>query len=122
MLFEEKSVKVSPSNPELPIITPAVFKISGKVSSSTEVNLQNRKIVIKNVSTSKTTEIEVDSKTGEWSTYLTPASYQLSVIVSDEEKTKGLQYVILVASFKFKFLIFYPYDFNFSDFSLSNVM
>lgn len=93
--FEEKTVKVSPSNPELPTLTPSAFKVSGKVSSSTKENLQNRKVVIKNTSTGVETKVEVDPTTGEWSTYLTLAKYQLSIAVSDEEKTKGLQYEIL---------------------------
>jgi hypothetical protein len=87
-------VKVSPSNPELPIITPIAFKVSGLVSSTTKESLNSRKILIKNTSSNMQQEIEINSNTGEWTTYLAPAKYQLNVIVSDEEKTKGLQYVV----------------------------
>lgn len=94
--FEEKPVKISPSNPELPTITPVAFKVSGKVSSITKTSLQNRKILIKNVSSNEQQEIEVDPNTGGWTVYLAPAKYQLNVIVSGEEKTKGLQYVAIL--------------------------
>lgn len=85
---------MSPSNPELPIITPATFKVTGKVSSTTKESLQNRLILIKNVISNVQQEVQIDSNTGEWTAYLAPSKYQLNVIVNDEEKTKGLQYVL----------------------------
>ncbi|XP_011500341.1 PREDICTED: nodal modulator 3 [Ceratosolen solmsi marchali] len=92
MQFEEKLIKISPSNPELPVITPIAYKVFGKVSSTTKENIENRKILIKNMSSNNRQEVEIDSNTGEWTVYLPPAKYQLNVIVNDEEKTKGLQF------------------------------
>ncbi|OXU24420.1 hypothetical protein TSAR_002763 [Trichomalopsis sarcophagae] len=90
--FEEKLVKVSPSNPELPTITPATFKVTGKVSSTTKESLQNRLVLIKNVVSNVQQEVEIDPNTGGWIAYLAPSKYQLNVMVTDEEKTKGLQF------------------------------
>ncbi|XP_058808695.1 BOS complex subunit NOMO1 [Phymastichus coffea] len=90
--FEEKTVKVSPSNPELPVLMPSAYKIFGKVSSSTKASLKNRKVLIKNISSNENLEVEINANTGEWAIYLKPAKYQLNVIVSDEEKAKGLQF------------------------------
>ncbi|KAG7199506.1 hypothetical protein KM043_014125 [Ampulex compressa] len=90
--FEEKLVKISPSSPELPILTPSAYKVSGKVTLSAKGTLHHRKISIQNTAATFSKEIETDPKTGEFSLYLTPDKYQLSVTVSTEEKTKGLQF------------------------------
>lgn len=66
----------------------------GKVSSTTKESLQNRLILIKNVASNVQQEIKIDPNTGEWTAYLAPFKYQLNVIVDDEEKAKGLQYVL----------------------------
>ena len=51
-------------------------------------------MLIKNTATNVQQEIVIDPNTGEWSVYLAPTRYQLNVIVNDEEKAKGLQYVL----------------------------
>ena len=91
MKFEEKPVKVSPSNPELPTIMPVSYKVFGKVSSSTKANLEGRKVFIKNKSTNEEQEIEIDSNTGDWNVFLAPGTYKFKVIVDSNEKSKGLQ-------------------------------
>lgn len=70
---------------------PAAYKVHGKVSLSAEGGLDHRKVSIQNTATTFTKEIGIDTITGEFSTYLTPDTYQLSVIVSAEERAKGLQ-------------------------------
>ncbi|KAJ8672759.1 hypothetical protein QAD02_004019 [Eretmocerus hayati] len=92
VIFDKKQVKVSPSNPELPTISPSAYKVSGKVSSSSNTNLENRKVLIRDLSASKAQEIEINPKNGEWSIFLRPSKYELSVVVDKEEKLKGLQF------------------------------
>ncbi|XP_048265268.1 uncharacterized protein LOC100649850 isoform X3 [Bombus terrestris] len=92
LLFDDKSVKISPNSPELPVLIPAAYKVHGKVSLSAEGGLDHRKVSIQNTATTFTKEIGIDTITGEFSTYLTPDTYQLSVIVSAEERAKGLQF------------------------------
>lgn len=82
-----------PSNPELPTMTPTVFKVSGKVSSSTNNYLLDRKVLLKKADDdSVRKEVVIDPNNGEWSVYLAPAKYYVSVMVSNEEKTMGLQF------------------------------
>ncbi|KAL7295888.1 hypothetical protein TKK_0010932 [Trichogramma kaykai] len=92
MLFEEMPVKVMPSNPELPIITPKSYKVSGKISSTTKISLENRKMLVKSKDSTKMQEIKINPNTGEWSVYLAPDTYHLSVIVDEHERSKGLQF------------------------------
>ncbi|XP_071858725.1 BOS complex subunit NOMO3 isoform X2 [Bombus fervidus] len=92
LLFNDKSVKISPNSPELPVLIPAAYKVRGKVTLSIEEGLDHRKVSIQNTATTFVEEIEIDAITGEFSTYLTPDTYQLSVIVSAEERAKGLQF------------------------------
>lgn len=92
LLFTDKSVKISPSSPELPVLIPTAYKICGKVTLSTRGDLNNRKVSIHNTAITFTKEIEIDSKTGEFCVYLSPDTYQLSVIVSEDERAKGLQF------------------------------
>ncbi|EFN79110.1 nodal modulator 3 isoform X2 [Harpegnathos saltator] len=90
--FSEKTVKISPSSPELPVLAPSAYKVSGKVTLSAKGTLHFRKLSIQNTATSFYKELNTDEKTGEFSVYLVPDKYQLSVIVSTEEKAKGLQF------------------------------
>ena len=85
-------IKVSPSNPELPTLIPSAFKVTGKVSSTIKASLSNRKLYIKNTETGEMkNEIQINSETGDWSTFLEPGKYETGVIVNDDEKAKGLQ-------------------------------
>lgn len=91
--FSEKTVKISPSSPELPVLIPSAYRVSGKVklTLSAKDTLHFRKISVQNTAATFYKEFDTDEKTGEYSVYLAPDKYQLSVIVSTEEKTKGLQ-------------------------------
>lgn len=90
--FSEKTVKISPTSPELPVLVPSAYKVSGKVTLSAKGTLHFRKLSIQNTAATFYKELNTDEKTGEYSVYLAPDKYQLSVIVSTEEKTKGLQF------------------------------
>ncbi|XP_017891823.1 nodal modulator 3 [Ceratina calcarata] len=92
LLFNDKSVKISPSSPELPVLVPAAYKVCGKVTLSAKGTLHHRKVSIQNTAATFTKEIETDPKTGEFCVYLSPDRYQLSVVVSAEERAKGLQF------------------------------
>lgn len=88
--FSEKTVKISPSSPELPVLAPSAYKVSGKVTLS-KGTLHLRKLSVQNTAATFYKELNTDEKTGEFAVYLAPDKYQLSVIVSTEEKAKGLQ-------------------------------
>ncbi|XP_015179273.1 PREDICTED: nodal modulator 1 [Polistes dominula] len=90
--FEERTVKVSPSSPELPVLIPLTYKVCGKVTLSAKGTLHFRKVAIQNVAGTFQKEVDANEKTGEYCLYLKPDNYKLSVIVSNEEKTKGLQF------------------------------
>ncbi|XP_043257934.1 uncharacterized protein LOC122400490 [Colletes gigas] len=90
VVFDEKSVKISPSSPELPILTPSAYKVSGRVTLSAKETLHYRKVSVQN--TAATFNKEIDTKAGEFSIYLPPDRYQLTVVVSAEERAKGLQF------------------------------
>ncbi|CAK9802616.1 Nodal modulator 3 [Anthophora quadrimaculata] len=91
LLFNEKMVKISPSSPELPVLIPAAYKLCGKVTLSAKGTLHYRKVFVKNTAATFTKEIDTDP-TGEFCLYLSPDRYQLSVVVSEEERAKGLQF------------------------------
>ncbi|KAL6255181.1 hypothetical protein P5V15_013514 [Pogonomyrmex californicus] len=90
--FSEKTVKISPTSPELPVLIPSAYKVSGKVTLSAKGTLHFRRISIQNTAATFYKELDTNEKTGEYSVYLAPDKYQLSVIVSTEEKAKGLQF------------------------------
>nr|XP_031847877.1 nodal modulator 3 [Nomia melanderi] len=92
MLFIEKSVKISPSSSELAVLTPSAYKVCGKVTLSAKGTLHHRRVSAQNTAASFHKEIETDPTTGEFCVYLSPDKYQLSVIVSNEERDKGLQF------------------------------
>lgn len=93
-MFKEQLVKVSPSNPELPGIVPYAFKVSGVVSSTIKSSLLNRNIKIKKIESGNSeTIVTINPDNGSWSTFLQPGKYEISVMVSEDEKTKGLQLV-----------------------------
>ena len=99
MQFEEKLIKVSPSSPEISVIIPSSYKVSGQVTSYVEDTLYYRKVVIKNAVSNFYTEIEVNPNTRIFSVFLKPAEYQISVIITEEEKKNGLQYVKFLKDF-----------------------
>ena len=89
--FSERTVKISPISPELPVLVPSAYKVSGKVTLSAKGTLHFRRISIQNTAATFYKELDTNENTGKYSVYLAPDKYQLSVIVSTEEKTKGLQ-------------------------------
>ncbi|XP_015587289.1 nodal modulator 2 isoform X2 [Cephus cinctus] len=90
--FEEKVVKISPNSPEFPTLSPSSYKVCGRVTLSAKGTLHHRKVAIHKVGSTFYEEIDTDPKTGEFCLYLIPGKYQLSVIVTTEEKSKGLQF------------------------------
>lgn len=84
-------MKISPSSPELPVLIPTAYKVNGKVTLSAKGTLHHRKVSVQNTAATYTKETEANPQTGEFSFYLSPDKYQLSVIVSAEERAKGLQ-------------------------------
>ncbi|KAL0132278.1 hypothetical protein PUN28_000219 [Cardiocondyla obscurior] len=90
--FGDKTVKISSTSPELPVMIPSAYKVSGKVTLSAKGTLHFRRLSIQNTAATFYKELNTNEKTGEYSVYLAPDKYQLSVIVSTEEKTKGLQF------------------------------
>ncbi|KAK0090897.1 hypothetical protein PV325_000063 [Microctonus aethiopoides] len=90
--FDEKTVKIAPSSPELPPSQPAKYKICGHVTLSAKGTLHHRKVIIKNSAGTFQQEVDTDSKTGQYCLYLTPGKYQLNVAVTAEEKNQGLQF------------------------------
>ncbi|XP_066603277.1 BOS complex subunit NOMO3 isoform X2 [Prorops nasuta] len=92
MNFDETIVKVSTSSPELPVLVPTGYKICGKVTLSATGTSHYRKLIIQNTATTFYKEIDTNSGTGEYCTYLPTDKYHLSVVVSAEEKAKGLQF------------------------------
>lgn len=91
VLFDERSVKISPSSPELPLLVPSAYKVCGKVTLSAKGTLHYRKVSVQNTAATFNKEIEADPKSGEFCLYLGSGRYQLSVVVSAEERAKGLQ-------------------------------
>lgn len=89
--FSERTVKISPISPELPVLIPSAYKVSGKVTLSAKGTLHFRRISVQNTAATLYKQLDTNEKTGEYSVYLAPDKYQLSVVVSTEEKTKGLQ-------------------------------
>lgn len=92
VLFNEISVKISPSSPELPVLAPSSYKVCGRVTLSAKGTIHHRKVSVQNTAATFNKEIKTDPKTGEYCIYLTPDKYQLSVVVSAEERAKGLQF------------------------------
>ena len=92
VLFDERSVKISPSSPELPLLVPSAYKVCGKVTLSAKGTLHYRKVSVQNTAATFNKEIEADPKSGEFCLYLGSGRYQLSVVVSAEERAKGLQF------------------------------
>ncbi|XP_012278866.1 nodal modulator 3 isoform X2 [Orussus abietinus] len=92
MQFDEKVVKVSPSSPELPPLVPSAYKVCGTVTLSTKGTLHHRKVSIQNTLSTFQTEVDTDPSTGKFCLYLPSGKYQLSIIVTAEEKAKGLQF------------------------------
>ncbi|XP_034946758.1 nodal modulator 1 [Chelonus insularis] len=90
--FDEKIVKISPSTPELPQLKPSSYKVCGSVTLSAKEALDCRNIVVTNAAGTFKQEINTDPKTGKYCLYLPPGKYQLNVVVSANEKSKGLQF------------------------------
>lgn len=92
VLFEEKTIKVSPNSAHLGDITPESYQVCGKVTAQTgTATAQNRLVVFKNSQTGQVKEAKTDS-TGQFCLYLSPCKYMASVPVSDEDRDKGLQF------------------------------
>ncbi|XP_076659789.1 uncharacterized protein LOC143363051 [Halictus rubicundus] len=92
VLFTEKLVKISPSSSELAVLTPSAYKVCGKVTLSAKGTLHHRKVSAQNTANTFTKEIEMNPKTGEFCFYLSPDQYLLYVVVTQEEREKGLQF------------------------------
>lgn len=92
VLFEEKTIKVSPNFAHLGDLTPESYQVCGKVTAQTgTATAQNRLVVFKNSQTGLVKEAKTDS-TGQFCIYLPPSKYVTNVPVSDEDRDKGLQF------------------------------
>lgn len=89
VIFKEKQVKISPTQPELPSIYPSSFKICGKVTLSAKNVDRRRKISVKSSTFEKI--VDTDPESGNYCLFLVPGDYEFNVVVNEEEKNEGLQ-------------------------------
>lgn len=85
--FNDHTVKVSLSEPILPDIIVAAFKVCGQV-----VSQQSYTVALTKHSSTFHTQVNTKSGTGEWCTYLPSGRYTVEVLTSSEEKSAGVQF------------------------------
>lgn len=91
LLFDEVSVSIDPSIPELPDILPSAYKVCGTVTTD-----HSQKITFAKVGSTKVVQTESSPKDGTFCEFLSPGKYEVKVVVSDKNKEKGLQFYPLV--------------------------
>ncbi|XP_043236772.1 nodal modulator 1-like [Amphibalanus amphitrite] len=92
--FESRTVTVSPSAPQLPDLVAAAFQVCGKVDLSNlpdGVSAGPRSVEFK-VAGSETAYTAVTGADGAFCTFLRPATYRLRVVVSEDERKRGLSF------------------------------
>uniref|UniRef100_V5G516 Nodal modulator 3 n=1 Tax=Anoplophora glabripennis TaxID=217634 RepID=V5G516_ANOGL len=87
LIFEEILVRVNPSLQELPDILPSAFKVCGEVASD-----HSQIVTFSKVGSTQFIQTETSPHDGSFCQYLSPGQYQVQVLVSDEDKQKGLQF------------------------------
>ncbi|KAF0301730.1 Nodal modulator 2 [Amphibalanus amphitrite] len=92
--FESRTVTVSPSAPQLPDLVAAAFQVCGRVDLSNlpdGVSAGPRSVEFK-VAGSETAYTAVTAADGAFCTFLRPATYRLRVVVSEDERKRGLSF------------------------------
>ncbi|KAJ8945589.1 hypothetical protein NQ314_009109 [Rhamnusium bicolor] len=86
LIFEEIIVRINPSLQELPDILPSAFKVCGEVTSD-----HSQIVTFSKVGSTKYVQTET-FQDGSFCQYLSPGKYEVQVVVSNEDKQKGLQF------------------------------
>ncbi|CAG9855021.1 unnamed protein product [Phyllotreta striolata] len=89
--FDEISIPIDTSLPELPDIFPSAFKICGSVTSD-----RPQQINFVKVGSTKLLQTLSSAIDGTFCEYLSPGKYEVQVIVGSSDKEKGLQFYPLV--------------------------
>lgn len=84
--FDEKTVKISITNPSVPDIVVSAFKVCGNVVSHEAYTIA----ITKHASTFHT-QATSQKETGEWCTYLPPGKYTIQILTSAEDAAQGIQ-------------------------------
>lgn len=84
--FNDHTVKVSLSEPVLPDIVVAAFKVCGNVVSENAYT-----VALTKHSSTFHTQATSKAGTGEWCTYLPSGRFRVEVLTSAEEKSTGIQ-------------------------------
>ncbi|XP_056645708.1 BOS complex subunit NOMO1 [Diorhabda sublineata] len=90
-LFDEVSVSIDPSIPELPDILPSAYKVCGTVTSD-----HSQTIIFAKSGSATFIQSESSPINGTFCEFLSPGTYEIRVVVSDKNKEKGLQFYPLV--------------------------
>lgn len=85
--FEEKTIKISISNPAVPDIIVSAFKVCGLVLSQ-----QSYTIAITKHSSTYHTQAASQPGTGEWCTFLPSGKYSIQILTSSEDLASGIQF------------------------------
>lgn len=86
LLFEEKTLKIKPTDGSLPDLIPSKYKICGSVISDLM-----QKVSIKNLETSDILSTTTDPQNGKFCVFLSPGKYDFQVALSERERNDGLQ-------------------------------
>nr|XP_023013784.1 nodal modulator 3 [Leptinotarsa decemlineata] len=87
VIFEEIFVRMNPNLPELPDILPSAFKVCGSVISD-----HSQIVTFSKLGGTKFIQTETSPSGGTFCQYLSPGKYEVQVVVSEEDKQKGLQF------------------------------
>lgn len=84
--FNEQTVKISLTNPNIPDIVVAAFKVCGQV-----VSQQSFTVAITKHSSTFHTQAVTQKGTGEWCTFLPSGRFSVEVLTSGDDKAQGIQ-------------------------------
>lgn len=86
--FQDHTVKITFNSMAVPEIFVSGFKVCGKVISE-----KSYKVAVRKIGSTFYSEVESDaSRSGEFCTYLGSGKYSFSVLISDNEKSSGIQF------------------------------
>lgn len=86
--FQDHTVKVTFNSLALPEIFVSGFKVCGKVISE-----KSYKVAVRKIASTFYTEVDSEpSQSGQFCTYLGSGKYSFSVLISDDEKSSGIQF------------------------------
>ncbi|XP_055686792.1 BOS complex subunit NOMO1 [Lutzomyia longipalpis] len=87
--FTDQNVEIAAGNPRIPDIIVSEFKVCGQVVSSV-----SHRVVIKDLQEIFHVDLETPAGgSGGWCTYLPNGKYTVQVLLSDEEKMAGIQFI-----------------------------